>query len=41
MAGAFITSTQIKVFDQSIFTIITDLEKKHKRADINNIQVKS
>ena len=41
MAGAFVTTMQMKVFDQSIFTIITDLTKKHKCTDINNIQVKS
>ena len=38
MVAVFITITQIKVFDQSIFTIITDLKRKQKRADINNIR---
>ena len=37
MATAFIATVQIKVFDQSIFSIITDLKKKHKCANINNI----
>ena len=36
MAAALITTMQIKVFGQSIFTIITYL-KKNKRADINSI----
>ena len=39
--AATLTTTQVKVFDQSIFTIITDLKKKHNCADINNIQLKS
>ena len=37
MAAVFITITQLKVFDQSIFTIITVLKKKQKHADINKI----
>ena len=36
MAVAFITTTQIKVFNQIVFAILTDL-KEHKGADINNI----
>ena len=36
MATAFIATTQIKVFAQIIFSILTDL-KEHKRADTNNI----
>ena len=36
MAAAFITTYQIKVFDQVIFTVLTEL-KEHKHADINNI----
>ena len=37
MTATFITITQINVFDQGIFIIITDLRKKHKCADIDNI----
>ena len=40
MVAAFITTVQIKVFDQSTFSIITQLKKKHKRADINSIHSK-
>ena len=38
MAAAFIKTTQIKIFDQSIFLFIYYHNglKKHKRADINN-----
>ena len=32
MAFAFITTAQIKVFDQSIFGIVTDLKNKYNRA---------
>ena len=43
MTAALITTTQIKVFvqsSQSSFTIITDLKKKYKRVEINNIHSK-
>ena len=39
MAAAFITTAQIKVFDQSNFSIITGL-KRNKPADTNNRQSK-
>ena len=38
MAAATVKTAQIKVFHQSILSIIiTDLKKKRKRADINSI----
>ena len=37
MDTALITTAQIKVFDQSIFSTIKNLTKEHERADINNI----
>ena len=40
MTAALITTTQIKVFVQSSFTIITDFKKKYKRVEINNIHSK-
>ena len=39
MAVAFLTNTQINVFDQRIFNIVMDLKRKRKRADLNNIHV--
>ena len=36
MTDAFITTAQIKVFNQNIFSIITDL-KRNMRADIKDI----
>lgn len=39
MAAAFLTNTQINVFDQRIFNIIMDLKRKRKRADLNDMHL--
>ena len=39
MAAAFLTNTQINVFDQRIFNIIMGLKRKRKRADLNDMHL--